>query len=156
MSKKKTETKSNQQFTNSYGFMNTPITAEMQSVIDASKEPTQVDPSIGNRYATMKEDVVRSYDDPFGAATSPDTRHKAQLSRMLTLDRDRDKSMREGYHDASQTGFMKKTAAAALTMPQMVQTGGSSSGTQNTVQSGNFWANAMPIMTSVAGGAAAA
>ena len=136
--------------------MNTPITPEMQAVIDASKEPTAIDPSIGNRYAQMKEQVVRSYDDPFGAATSPDTRHKAQLSRMLTIDQQRDMAMREAYHDASQTGFAKKTAAAALTMPQMVQTGGSSSGTQNTVQSGNFWANAMPIVGGIASGATAA
>lgn len=153
INKKKTQSSSNQQFTNTYGWQSAPISSEMQGVIDMANQPVAADPSIQHRYASMEEDVRRSTQDPFGAATSPDVRAKSQLSRILTVQRDRDKAMREGELDRQNLQFGRKTAAAALTMPQLVQTGGNSSGTQNTTQSGGFWASVVP---GVASGAMAA
>jgi hypothetical protein len=140
MGKKKTETKQNQSFSNSYGFMNTPVTPQMQAVIDASNEKLQsrVDPSIFHRYASMKDDVERSYNDPFGAATSADVREKAKRSQMFKVDLERDKAIRESYDDRSGEQFARQMAAASLTMPQMVQTGGNSNGTQTTTQGGGM------------------
>ncbi len=129
-----TKTTSNQAFTSSYDWRSAPVNAQMQDVIDMARRPVSVDPSTFHRYASMEEDVRRSTDDPFGPGTSADVRQKSQLSRILNVRRDRDKAMREGYADAENTSFARKSAAAAMTMPQMVQTGGTSSGTQNTVQ----------------------
>lgn len=140
MGSKKTKTTTNQQFNSTYGYMNSPITPEMQAVIDSSKEKLQarVDPSIFQRYAQMKDDVVRSYADPFGAATSPDARAKAQRSQMFRIDSARDKALRESYDDRSGEQFARQMAAASLTAPQLVQTGGSSSGQQVTSQPFNW------------------
>ena len=156
MSKKKTETKQNQQYSNTYGWMNTPINAQMQNVIDMANQPLQskIDPSIQHRYAAMGEELERSYLDPFGPATSPDVRAKALRAAKLKLGAEADKAKRESFDDRSGEQFMRSVTAASMTAPQLVSTGGSSSGTSNTVQSGNFWANAMPIIGGVASGAA--
>lgn len=138
MSKKKTTTTENQQTTNQYGWESAPINEQMQGVIDLANKPIQADPSIQHRYAAMEEDVRRSAADPFGAGTSADVRQKSQLSRILGVQKDRDKAMREGYHQAEDSAFSKRTAAAALTMPQLVNTGGTSTGNQVTTQSGGI------------------
>lgn len=135
---KKTKTTSNQQYSNNYGYMNTPINAQMQAVIDASTKKDQVDPSIMHRYAEMGEDLKRSYMDPFGAATSPDVREKAQRSGLMKLGAQRDKAMREGYNEIQGLQFGRQMAAASLTAPQLVQTGGNASGTQTTKEPFNW------------------
>jgi hypothetical protein len=129
-----TKTSTNQAYTSTYDWKSAPVNAQMQGVIDLANKPVSVDPSTQQRYGEMEEQVDRSIDDPFGPATSPDVRAKARLSRVLTIRRDRDKAMREGYADAENTSFARKSAAAALTMPQLVQSGGTNTGTQNTTQ----------------------
>lgn len=129
-----TKTNSNQAFTSQYDWLSSPVNSQMQGVLDMANKPVQADPSIQHRYASMEEDVRRSTADPFGAGTSADVRQKSQLSRILGVQKDRDKAMREGYHQAEDTSFGRKTAAAALTMPQLVQTGGTSTGNQMTTQ----------------------
>lgn len=129
-----TKTTSNSSFTSNFDWKGAPINAQTQGVIDMSNKDVGTDPATIGRWAGMEEEVRRSGDDPFGAATSPDVRAKSQLSRILSIRRDRDQAMRSDYHQGQDTMFARKTAAAALTMPQLVQTGGSSQGTQNTTQ----------------------
>jgi|SRR5580765_1835104 len=145
-----TDTKSSQQFSSQYAWNTPPINAQTQSVIDAANAPVEADPATIGRYGAMEETVRHQTNDPFGAATSPDVRAKSQLSRILSIQRDRDQAMRADRHDAQASSFARKTAAAALTTPQLTQTGGTSSGTQNTTQNPG-WLN-----TTVAIGSAAA
>lgn len=123
--------------------MNTPINAQMQNVIDMANQPLEarVDPSIMHRYASMGDKLERSYLDPFGPQTSNDARFKAIKSARLKLGAERDKAMRESYDDRSGEQFGRAMAAASLTAPQLVQTGGTASGTQQTVQPSNIWGN---------------
>lgn len=128
----------------------------MQGVIDMANAPVGTDPASMGRWAGAEEAVVRSNADPFGPGTSPDVRAKAQLSRILDIKKQRDQAMRGDYHDSQNMKFAQKTTAAAMTMPQMVQTGGSSHGTSNTVQGQNFWATAAPMVGGIAQGAGTA
>lgn len=140
MGSKKTKTTSNQQYSNTYGYMNTPVTHEMQHVLDMANQPLQarIDPSIFHRYAEMGAELERSYMDPFGAATSPAVREKALRAQKLKLGADRDKALRESYDDRSGEQFARAMAAASLTAPQLVQTGGNASGAQQTSQPFNW------------------
>ena len=147
MGSKKTTTNTNQQYSNSYSYMTPPITAEMQDVLRTAREPLTPDPSIFHRFAAMKDDVIRSYDDPFGSATSPAVREKAQRSQLFKIDAERDKAFREDYANNRQAKFGQQLAAASLTTPNLVQIGGNSSGTQQTIQPSN-------ILGSIIGGAA--
>lgn len=143
-----TKTSSNQSFTSRYDFLNVPINAQLQSVLDMANEPVGADPSITHRYASMEDEVRRSNADPFGAGTSADVRQKSQLSRILGIQKERDKAMREDHYRAKDTEFARKSAAAAFTMPQAVQTGGTSTGNQTTSQN-QGWGGAVP---GIAGG----
>ncbi len=135
MTKSRTNTTSsgsqNSQYSNQYGWQQAPINAQTQAVIDAANGPTAVDPSVQHRYASMAEDLERSYSDPFGAGTSPDVREKAQRSGKMKLGAERDKAMRESYYEGQGMKFGQKLAAAGLTQPTLVNTGGSSSGSSS-------------------------
>lgn len=134
MTKSKTSTTStgsqSSQYSNQFGWAEAPINAQMQRVIDDANAPAHADPSTMHRFAAAEEQLDRSYNDPFGAATSPDVREKAQRSGHLTLTRERDKAMREGEFEANQVKFGQRLAAAGLTQQQLINTGGTSSGSQ--------------------------
>lgn len=146
-----TKTQSNSSFTSQYDWMSAPINAQTQGVIDMANGPVAQDPSTFQRFGEMEEEVRRSTADPFGAQTSPDVRAKSQLSRILTIKRDRDKALREGYAEAENTKFARKTTAAAMTMPQAFQTGGTQSGTQNTQQNPGWGSTVGTIIGTAAG-----
>jgi hypothetical protein len=132
MTKSKVQTAQNSSFTNTYGYSAPPVTPEIQAVLDAANKGVQVDPSTQQRFAAIEEDARRSYDDPFGAGTSPDVRAKAQRSRFFSIGVARDKAMREGYFDAEQASFGRKVTASAATTPNFIQTGGDARGNTNT------------------------
>jgi len=131
----------NQQYsgnqTNKFDWMNTPINAEMQSVIDAANAPTGADPAIAQRFAGMEEDVRRSKMDPLGAFTTPFVRERSQLSDILKLGATRDKAMREDAFNQQQGAFSKKLAAAQMTGPRLIQTGSTSSGNSSGTSAGS-------------------
>jgi hypothetical protein len=159
MNKKKSNTtsSSNQTYQTNYGYMTPPITPETQSLIDMSNQPVAADPSIQHRYASMESELDRSYSDPFGAYTTPDVREKSFRSGKLKLLAERDKAMREGELDRQNIMFARKLGVAGFRQPQLVSTGGNSSGsgTQNTVQQGGFWEAVLPGIAGGAGAAAA-
>jgi hypothetical protein len=155
MSKRTQTSNQTQEYKNSYGWEQSPITPQMQAVLDMSNQATKVDPSIQHRYAAAEEDLNRSYMDPYGAYTTPDVREKALRSQKAKLFTERDKSMREGYADADNQTYARRVGAAAMTAPQMVSTGGSSSGNSTTKQEGGFWMAVLPSMMQGAGTAAA-
>ena len=148
----KSKQQTQQQNTNTWGYQQAPITPYTQAAINAS-DVTE-DPSIQNRYASMEDDVRNSYDDPYGAYTSPDVRQKSMLSRLLKLNTERDKALSENRFNTQQQRFGNKVSIAQLTAPSLVQTGGSSSGT--VTQSQPLFGQIMSGLGAVAGPATSA
>lgn len=146
--------------TQTYDWKAPPINAQTQDVIDMANEPVGSDPSIAHRFAGMEEEVRRRYQDPMGAYTTPFVRQAAQLGSILKIQTERDKAMREDYHGQQGTKFNQKLAAAGLTMPSLVGTGGSTSGSYSGSSSGTQVAETSRAMTLlpaiIQGGATAA
>ncbi len=118
--------------TNTYGFMSAPINAQTQGVIDAANTPAGSDPGLHARYAQAEEDVRRQYQDPMGAYTTPFVRQRAQLEQMQKIRASEDQAKREDYYNQQQQQFGRKLAAAQLTNPTLVNTGGTQTGTSST------------------------
>lgn len=147
MGKQKQETKSTQQGsqtqqyqgaqTNQYGFIDTPINAQLQSVIDSANGPALADPSIQGRFATAEEDIRRSKMDPLGAYTTPFVRERATLSNLLTLGSQKDKAIREDRFRAENDRFGRQVTAASLTAPRFVQQGSTTSGSSSGTSTGS-------------------
>ena len=152
MSKKTQQSKQDQTYSTKYDWMTSPTTPEMQKVLTMANEPTQVDPSITGRYGAIENEIKNSYNDPFGSYTTQDVKEKSLRSNLMKLGTEKDKALREGYADAKSTDWLKANTAAAYTAPQLVSTGGTSSGTSSTQQSGGFW---MSVLPGIIGGAAA-
>lgn len=152
MNKKKQQ--GNQQQTQSYqstyNWERPPITPEVQNVIDEANSPAQIDPSIAGIYGNISNQILNSYNDPFGAKTTQAVREKSLRSNLLKVGTERAKAQNQAYWDAKNTGFSRKVTAAGMTAPQLVQTGGSSNAnsTSNMTQSGGFWSSIIPSLVS--------
>lgn len=126
--------------TNDYGYLDRPIDAQTQGVIDMANEAPGSDPGLHARYARMKDDVQRSTMDPLGAYTTPFVRQRAQLGQMLKISSMEDQAKREDAYNQKQNQFGRKLAAAQLTRADLVNKGGSytSTGTQSGTSSGTM------------------
>jgi len=151
ISKKKQETKSSQTNTASYGWEKSPITPEIQGVIDIANKPVSINPAIQGMYGQLEGEIKNSYNDPFGSYTNQDVKEKSLRSNLHKLAADKGRAMNEGFFDAENQQFGRKVAAAGMTAPQLVQTGSTSTGNQTTQQGGGFWGS---VLGSVISGAA--
>jgi hypothetical protein len=148
MSKKKQEQKSTQTSSASYGWEKSPITPEMQGVIDMSNQPAQINPAIQGAFGGIENEIKGSYNDPMGSYTTNAVREKSLRSNLMQMGTEKAKAMNEGYFDANQRKFGEKVTAAGMTAPQLVQTGSTSSGSQVTQQGGGFWSQVLPTVIS--------
>jgi hypothetical protein len=131
--KKKTTTQ--QQQTNTYQYLTpptTPAVTELQGMVQKGS-----DPSIPFHFAQQREDLANSYMNPLGAATSPAVRDAANRVAGQRLGMAEQEAIKASNFNANNQAFGQQSTIAGLTSPQLVQTGGTSSGTQT--QSGGFW-----------------
>lgn len=89
------------------------------------------DPSIGHRFAMLKENVGNTFHNPLGAYTTADVRDKQVRSTERAIDQEEGAAKRASVYDANQQNNARKLALAGLTAPQLVQTGGTGTSQQS-------------------------
>ncbi len=131
----KTTQTAQQQTTNSFGFMNRPTTEATEAVKNFK---FQADPSIGYRYGAQRRQINEGALDPMGSYMTPEMREASRRRANEEL------GMREGQDRAEENqrmnlaGYGQALDYANLMQSPLVQTGGTSSGTQTSQQSGGF------------------
>jgi hypothetical protein len=136
MGKKKTKT--DQRTTNTYNYMAPPDTADTSAYRDSiNKAYDTPDPSIGYSFAGARQRVGDRYGaNPFGADYSPEVADAARYSGISDLDQAQGQAYREDAFNRKNAKVGALGGIAGLTAPQLVQTGGTMTGTQT--QSGGM------------------
>ncbi len=135
LGKKKTVQQTQQTQANTYGYVDTPVTPQIQAVVDMK---ASTDPTIPYRYAAQRQQLADSYNNPFGAATSPAVRDAAARVTNQRLAMDEGQATAESQYNADQQNYARALTGAQLTAPKFVQTGGTTNGTSTQTQSGGF------------------
>lgn len=125
MSTSKNKTKS--QTTNTYGYQPGAQSADIDALRGMK---ATVDPSIPYFFAQRRKDLEGSYNNPYGASTTPAVRDNAMRAASRGLDQAQGQAMSEAQYNADNSNFQRQGVIAGMTAPQLVQTGGSSTGTQ--------------------------
>jgi hypothetical protein len=136
MGKKKVKT--TQQTANTYGFQTPPSTPDTSAYRDQiNKAYDSPDPSIGYSFAGARQRIGDRYgNNPFGADYSPEVRDAAQYAGVSDLDQAQGQALREDSFNRKNAKVGALGGLAGLTAPQLVQTGGTMTGTQT--QSGGM------------------
>jgi hypothetical protein len=138
--------------TNSYGYMSAPDTEDTKAFRDWRP---QVDQGLGYQYESAKNQLMSSFNNPTGGYVTPQMRDAQERTGLRNLNQDEAQAYRGAYQDVNAQRGTQLGTIAALTHPQMVQTGstgnasGTSSGTGSSVQSGGLLGD---ILVSAAGG----
>lgn len=111
----------------------------MQGAIDMANEPISVNPAIQGHFGNVENQIRNSYNDPFGAASTPAVREKSLRSNLMQLGAEKGKALNEGYFDGRGQKFGEKMTVAGMTAPQLTTTGGTTNGTTTQQQTGGFW-----------------
>ena len=112
----------------------------------------QIDQGIGTQYESAKNRLSSSFVNPLGGYATPQMRDAQLRTGMRNLNQDEAQAFRSSYNDVNSQRGNQLAGLAALTRPQLVNTGnsgtygststGSSSGTMSgtgtTTQSGNL------------------
>lgn len=134
--KKKTKTSSTQK--NEFGWQNTPRIAEDNTVDAALAEADQADPSLQYGFANQKSAWNNHINNQFGADYSPETAAAMKYAGENEIDQRHGQAIAEDRFRRKQTKFGNSLAIRNARAPRMVQTGGTSSGTQVT-NAADFW-----------------
>lgn len=144
MSKQKSKTNQNQQFSNQaqYGWQQTPDSKDIEAYRNYRPE---IDPSIAHGAAASRNRLNSSFINPLGGYQTAQNRDALLRSGNREIDQGASQAFRVGQYDANQQRQSQLGSLAALTSPRMVQTGssGTSSGTSNTVQGQNLFGDIM-------------
>jgi len=97
----------------------------------------EIDPGIGAQYGAQRQNFLRSFKSPTGAFLSPQVRDMQQTSGLERLGQEQAQAEREGQYDVNKQNYARDVAVAGFEQPQLVNTGGSQSGTVN--QSTSPW-----------------
>lgn len=152
MAKKKSETKTTQDYANTaqYGWQQSPDSPDIEAY--RSYKP-QADPGIGYQYANQRNKLNSSFIDPLGGYSTPQMRDAQKRTGLRELGQDEAQAHRAGAYDVNQQRMGQLGSLAALTAPRLTQTGssGTSSGTQNTTQGNNLFGDILQVAGVAAG-----
>lgn len=115
-SKKKTTTN-----TNTYGWQASPGSADIDALRGMK---AKADTNIPYLYARMREKLGNSYNNPMGAYTSPAVRDAVSRNAGQGLALDEAQAVRASQQQADNVNYGRQAGVAAMTAPQLVQTGG--------------------------------
>jgi hypothetical protein len=123
--------------TNTFGQIHPEDT---QDTINFRNWQPQMDPGIGYQAASAKRDLDRQRINPYGAYTTPAIREAQKRNDYMKINEQEGQQFRAGQYDVNQQKVGQLGSLAALTKPEIVQTGGSftsdNSGTTSGTSSG--------------------
>jgi hypothetical protein len=136
-SSQKTNSISTGATTATYGYQTPPTTPAVTKLAGAKFE---VDPGLHAQYGKLRSKLKSGFNNPLGANYSPEVRDAIIRSGEERLGRDEAEAYRGGQYDANRLGYSRDVTVAGMSQPQLVQTGGTTSGTSSgTVQQNPAW-----------------
>lgn len=132
--------------TATYGYQTPPTTPALEKLSAAKFE---VDPGLHAQYSTLRNRLKAGFNNPLGADYSPEVRDAIMRSGEENLGRDEANANRSGQFDVNRLNYSRDATVAGMSAPQLVQTGGTSTGTGTVTQNPS-------IMSGIMQGAAAA
>ncbi len=91
----------------------------------------QVDPGISYSFGRAKNALRSGFNNPLGAYTPAAVRDAMVFQGEQDLAQQEAQALRESDRDVNEQEWQKRYALAGLTAPRLVQTGGSSTGTES-------------------------
>lgn len=129
----KSKTKTQSTNTNTYQQIAPDMTAERAAFnANIDKAYGSSDPSINYQFANAREGLNNSYANPFGANISPEVQQASLLNANQQLNQAQGQALREDQFNRRNAKTQALGAAAGMAAPQLVQTGGTSTGMQTT------------------------
>lgn len=136
-------TKSTSNTANTFGTYK-PDASEFAALKDYNFAP---DPSIGFRYAAARQNVEEGPDNPLGPYVTPEQRQQSQRSQLENLNQSEGQAKSQDNARISTLKYANLLDYIDRTKSQLIQTGGSTQGTQTTP----VWPS---LLNSLVGGAA--
>lgn len=125
-SKKKQETK------NTYEYMAPPVTQELTTAKNVSQDLRgQINPRIRSNFAGMRQDVEEQFVNPMGQYTTQAVRDATVKAGKQSLAQQENQALNEADFMSNATDFERQMAMAAITTPNLVQTGGTTTSTES-------------------------
>lgn len=143
------KTKTTQQTTqaNTYDYKTPKDTPDTSTLRDLNL--TETDPGIGYTYGAAKQRIGESFNNPYGAYTTPAIREATERSAYGDLAQQEGAATQEAAFQNRGLDLARKQALAGMTAPTLVQTGGSFNGTGTQQQTGG-------VLNQIIGGVASA
>lgn len=127
--KSKTKQDTRQSQTNTYAYVPPPITSQQSAYDEHIKSAYDTaDPSIAYNFANQRESLNNTFNNPFGANVSPEVQQAIQTAGNEASYQAQGQAMREDVFNRKQGKTTALAGSASMTAPQLVQTGGSSTG----------------------------
>jgi hypothetical protein len=98
----------------------------------------QIDPAIGAQHSRRQTNLRASYSNPLGQYTTPAMRDAALRSQEGELEQDYGQAQRNAYSDQQGRTGQRMAGLAALTAPQLQQTGSTGATTESSTTSGDY------------------
>lgn len=114
----------------------------------------QGDPTAPYRNAQAKQSLHESYHNPYGAYTTPAVRDAAIRTGEMNLNQQQGQQSAEENATLNNMRYGQLAGLAEMTAPRIVQTGGTSSGTGTSQQSGGL--GQLLLSSALSGGGATA
>jgi hypothetical protein len=111
-----------------------------------------LDPTIPYNFAQQKEDFNNSYVNPLGAYTTPAVRDAAVRANNERMNVAQSQAVQGSQYNADNTNYGRTAGVAAMTAPQLVQTGGTQTQTQSGGLLGQILGGVAQVGASYAGG----
>ena len=122
--------------TTNWGYQTPPTTSALQKVADTK---FGVDPSLKYQFQNERTALHEGFNNPMGADYNPTVKDAIIRGGEEQINQDEAKSMQAAEFQAEKLGFGRDVTVAGMEQPQLVQTGGSysgsGSGTSQTQQS---------------------
>jgi hypothetical protein len=139
--------------TNTYGWMDTPDSADIKAYRDWTP---QMDQSISYGAGNAKNQLEKSFNNPLGGYTTPAMRDAALRSGNRQIDQDASQAFRVGQQDVNQQRGGQLGTLAGMTAPRLVQTGGSGTGSSSGSGNSTTTTSSSPWDSIISGGLSAA
>lgn len=147
LSGSKQQQTSNNQSTTSWGQIAPQSTPYLE---DLRHQTFQVDPGLAAQYAQSRANLKSGFASPTGAYYSPQVKEAMIRSGEERLGQQEAQAFRGGQYDVNKLNYGRNLAVAEMMKPQIVSTGGTSSGTGTITQSQSPWGSILQAGASAA------
>jgi hypothetical protein len=113
---------------NTYGYTAPPESADVSAVRNFK---FTADPSIGYNFASAKNQVANSFNNPIGGYVTPEIRDRILRSSLSNLAMQESQAKSEANQQLQGAQFGQKAAVASMTAPRLIQTGGYGTGSSS-------------------------